>query len=92
MTIRIDNDASDFFTVIEIGAPDRVGLLYDITRTLAELRLDVHLAKVATYADRVVDAFYVRDALGRKLDDAAGADELRRALGARLSPTAGASP
>ena len=67
MTVTVDNGASDFFTVIEVGAPDRIGLLYDITRTLAELQLDVHLAKVATYTDRVVDAFYVRDALGGKI-------------------------
>ena len=44
VTVAVDNGASDFFTVIEVGAPDRIGLLYDITRTLAELKLDVHLA------------------------------------------------
>ena len=67
VTVKVDQGASDFFTVIEVGAPDRIGLLYDITRTLAYLRLDVHLAKVATYTDRVIDAFYVRDELGRKV-------------------------
>jgi [protein-PII] uridylyltransferase len=69
VTVTVDNDVSDFFTVIEIGAPDRIGLLYDITRTLADMELDVHLAKVATYTDRVIDAFYVRDSVGRKFDD-----------------------
>jgi [protein-PII] uridylyltransferase len=68
--------------VIEVGASDRLGLLYDITRTFAELGLDVHLAKVATYEGRVVDSFYVRDALGRKLTD--DLDELDRALRIRL--------
>ena len=71
VTVAVDNDASDFFTVIEIGAPDRIGLLYDITRTLSDLELDVHLAKVATYTDRVIDAFYVRDAVGRKVTESA---------------------
>ena len=71
VTVRVDQEASDFFTVIEVGAPDRIGLLYDITRTLADLHLDVHLAKVATYTDRVIDAFYVRDELGRKVQDPA---------------------
>ena len=82
VTIEVDNDASDFSTVIEVGAPDRLGLLYDITRTFAELGLDVHLAKVATYEGRVVDSFYVRDALGPKVAD--DLDTLDRALRARL--------
>ncbi|HEX5936544.1 MAG TPA: ACT domain-containing protein [Actinomycetota bacterium] len=69
VTVAIDNGASDFATVIEVGAADRLGLLYDITRVFADLGLDVHLAKVATYEGRVVDSFYVRDALGRKLAD-----------------------
>ncbi len=69
LTVSIDNDASNFFTVIEVGASDRVGLLYDITRTLSELELDVHLAKVATYTGRVIDALYVRDAWGRKVTE-----------------------
>jgi [protein-PII] uridylyltransferase len=82
VTVTFDNEASDFATVIEVAASDRLGLLYDITRTFAELGLDVHLAKVATYEGRVVDSFYVRDALGRKLTD--GLDELDGALRVRL--------
>jgi [protein-PII] uridylyltransferase len=84
VTVAVDHDASDFSTVIEVGAPDRIGLLHDITRTFAELRLDVHLAKVATYDGRVVDAFYVRDALGRKIADPGQLEEIERALRARL--------
>jgi [protein-PII] uridylyltransferase len=82
--VTVDDDASDFFTVVEVGAPDRLGLLFDVTRTLAELELDVHLAKVATYGARVVDVFYVRDALGRKIEDASRVAELEDALRARL--------
>jgi [protein-PII] uridylyltransferase len=90
VTVTIDDDASDFFTVIEVGASDRVGLLYDITRTLSELELDVHLAKVATYTGRVIDAFYVRDPLGRKLEEGDRPAALERALRARLEPVADA--
>jgi [protein-PII] uridylyltransferase len=87
ITVTVDNDASDFSTVIEVGAPDRIGLLHDITRTFADLRLDVHVAKVATFDGRVVDAFYVRDALGRKIVDAGQLDEVDRALRELLTPT-----
>ena len=79
VTVAVDNATSDFATVVEVGASDRLGLLYDITRTFAELGLDVHLAKVATYEGRVVDSFYVRDVMGRKLaDDPAEIDRVLR--------------
>lgn len=84
VTVTVDNGASDFFTVIEVGAPDRIGLLYDITCTLSDMRLDVHLAKVATFTDRVVDAFYIRDELGQKLQDPDSATALETAMRARL--------
>jgi [protein-PII] uridylyltransferase len=94
--VVVHNDVSDFFTVVEVGCPDRIGLLFDVTATLAELHLDVHLAKVATYGGRVVDAFYVRDELGRKIEDPAGIEEVRGALASRLTdggdPPAAAGP
>jgi [protein-PII] uridylyltransferase len=84
ITVTVDNEASEFSTVLEVGAPDRIGLLYDITRTFADLRLDVHLAKVTTFEGRVVDAFYLRDALGRKVTDPRQLDEVHEALRERL--------
>ncbi len=83
--VGVHNDASDFFTVVEVSAADRIGLLFDITRTLSELHLDVHLAKVATYGDRVVDVFYVRDVLGRKVEDPERILEVERVLAARAA-------
>ena len=67
--IVLDNRASDLFTVIEVTCDDRVGLLYDIARTLYELRLETHLAKVMTPAGRVRDVFYVRGYDGRRVED-----------------------
>jgi len=87
--VVVDNGSSDFFTVIEVGAPDRIGLLFDVTRTFAELGLDVHLAKVATYGERVVDAFYVRDELGRRIEEPERLAQLERALVSRLEPDGG---
>jgi [protein-PII] uridylyltransferase len=87
LNVTVDTDASDFATVIEIGAADRLGLLYDITRTLSELGLDVHLAKVATYEGRVVDSFYVRNSAGgSRVEDPTLAPRLEDALRARLEP------
>jgi [protein-PII] uridylyltransferase len=81
--VRILNDESAFSTVIEVETADRIGLLFDLARALEELDLDVHLARVATYGDRVVDAFYVRDVLGGKVDPGR-AGEIERGLLATL--------
>ena len=62
-----------------------IGFLFDVTRTFADLDLDVHVAKVATYGDRVVDAFYVRDVLGRKVEDPEAIGEIESAVKARLA-------
>ncbi len=82
--VRVDNEASAGFTVVEVFAPDRVGLLFQVTDALHDLGLDVHLAKVATYGARVVDAFYVRDLEGRKLEAPELAEAVRADVEARL--------
>jgi [protein-PII] uridylyltransferase len=78
--VIVDNESSDFFTVIEVFADDRVGLLYLITRTLFDLRLDIHIAKIATKVDQVADVFYVRDLEGQKVEEKEQVEEIRRAL------------
>ena len=67
--VVVDNRSSDFFTLIEVFADDRVGLLYRITKALFDFELDIRIAKIATKGDQVADVFYVRDLLGRKVED-----------------------
>jgi [protein-PII] uridylyltransferase len=67
--VVVDLDASDFASVIEVHADDRVGILFDITRVLAELGLDISLVKATTTGAQVVDVFYVRDLDGQKVTD-----------------------
>lgn len=78
--VLIDNQTSDYHTIIEVHATDRTGLLYVLTKALADLGLDIHLAKVSTYAEDVVDAFYVTDLDGQKLADPEHANEVEKAL------------
>jgi [protein-PII] uridylyltransferase len=85
LTVRVDHDASDFHTVIEVGTADRPGLLFDLSSAFASLALDVHLARVATYGHRVVDVFYVTDLAGDKLlpdSDGRVKEGIERALSA----------
>jgi [protein-PII] uridylyltransferase len=67
--VRFDNHASADATVIDVHASDATGVLYRITRALAELDLDIRRARVQTLGAQVVDAFYVRDAQGKITDD-----------------------
>ena len=69
LRVVIDNESSDRFTVIDVFAHDRPGLLYEITRSLYVLRLSVVLAKIATHFDQVLDVFFVTDTDGRKIHD-----------------------
>jgi [protein-PII] uridylyltransferase len=66
--VNFDNEASAVATVLELEGADRPGLLFEIARALFELRLSISAAIVATYGERAVDVFYVRDRFGNKLD------------------------
>ncbi len=78
--VMVDNGSSDFFTIIEVFADDRVGLLYLLTRTLFDLRLDIRIAKIATKGDQIADVFYVRDLEGQKVEDKEHVKEIKDAL------------
>jgi [protein-PII] uridylyltransferase len=76
VAVKVDNEASDRHTVVDVFARDRLGLLHSITATLHELGLDVWVARVATEAHRATDAFYVTGADGRKITDDARLDDV----------------
>ena len=78
--VALDNQLSDTHTVVEVKCPDRVGLLYLITRTLSREGLDIGSARIATEIDQAFDAFYVTDRQGRKIEDLAAIEGVREAL------------
>jgi [protein-PII] uridylyltransferase len=85
--VTLDNQLSDDYTVLEVKCPDRLGLLYLVTRTLAELGLDIATARIATEIDHAVDTFYVHDRRGRKIEDPDALGRAREALeGALMQP------
>jgi len=65
-TIAFDNEGSEIYTIIEVDTRDRPGLLFDLTRTLANSNVYIASAVIATYGEQVVDAFYVKDMFGLK--------------------------
>jgi [protein-PII] uridylyltransferase len=82
--VRVDNSTSDQYTILDIFAHDQMGLLYTITRKIFELELSVHVAKIGTYLDQVVDVFYVTDRNGAKILDEHRIGEIQRQIGAAL--------
>ncbi|MGB8650935.1 MAG: ACT domain-containing protein, partial [Mycobacteriales bacterium] len=58
-TVRLVDDASETATVVEVRAPDELGVLHRITAVLELHGLDVRSAHVSTLGADVVDAFYV---------------------------------
>jgi [protein-PII] uridylyltransferase len=83
--VRVDNTASGTSTIVEVRAPDRLGVLYRITRAFADLDLDIRTAKVDTLGHEVVDSFYVRTSTGAKIEDRDHVRELERAILHQLS-------
>ena len=79
-TIRIDNDTSDFYTVIDIEANDRFGLLYSITKAMSDMGVYIYIAKITTRLMRVTDSFYVRDIFGQKIYDEKELERIKRSL------------
>ncbi|MGK2906066.1 MAG: [protein-PII] uridylyltransferase [Desulfuromonadales bacterium] len=78
--VEFDCDVSREHTVIDIFAHDKIGLLYRITRTLADLGLYIHVAKISTKVDQIADTFYVKDIFGQKIGDEAKREDVRKAL------------
>jgi [protein-PII] uridylyltransferase len=75
--VLVDNSASDTYTVIEVNGRDRPGLLHDLTRALFVAGLSIHSAQIATYGERAVDVFYVKDGFGLKVTQAQRLEAIR---------------
>jgi len=65
--VKVVFEDHEKFSILDIFSPDRLGLLYTITRKMSELGLSIYFAKISTKADDVVDSFYLLDRNGRKV-------------------------
>jgi [protein-PII] uridylyltransferase len=74
------DDESHHSTIVELRTHDSEGLLYRLTKVLADAGLDVRSARIQTLGAEVVDAFYVVDVDGRTVDDPARRMQIEAAL------------
>jgi [protein-PII] uridylyltransferase len=83
--VLVDTDASASATLVEVHAPDDVGLLARVAAVFVDLELDIGQALVSTVGDRVVDVFYVRDTTGTRFAPRHAVESLRATLTSRLT-------
>ena len=68
-SVIFDIESATDATIVEVRTEDHIGVLYHLTRTLAEMGLDIRSAKIQTISNEVVDTFYVTSSDGPTLDD-----------------------
>ncbi len=83
--IKVNNQDSDFYTIVEAVGEDRLGILYEMTQALTDHGCDIHFAKISTFGNRIVDVFYVQDAWGEKIEEKHKVENLKETLLHRLT-------
>ena len=83
--VTFDNERSATYTVLQVEAPDRLGLLYDILRALTSTEVDIAHAIIVTDQGEAADVFYLTDTNGEKINDPDVLQRMRDALLKALS-------
>lgn len=76
----VSNSESDFYTIADVSADDRIGLLYDLATRIGNLGFEIYISKAATIRDQVADTFYLKDREGLQIRDPVKLEELRAQL------------
>lgn len=90
--VMFDSVGSPNATIVEVRAPDGIGVLYATTSVLAALGLDIRHAKVSTLGHEVIDTFYVVDSDGKKVVDEHLLENVEGAVLDALAKTEGPLP
>jgi [protein-PII] uridylyltransferase len=89
--IAIDNKAHPAYTLVQIEAPDRIGLLYDLLTALGQESVNIVLSRISTQKGAAIDTFYITDSKTRaKITDSQRIAALQRRL--RSAVLGGAAP
>jgi [protein-PII] uridylyltransferase len=83
-SVQIDNESSGEYSLVEVSAEDRIGVLFAITRSLFHEGCAIHRARVSTVLRHVYDVFYVTDGEGRKIVDSGRMQAICNAVRQRL--------
>jgi len=69
-TAKIDENASERFSLLEVSAPDETGVVYRLARAISALGWNIHAARLSVWGSRARDAFYITDPDGSKVPTA----------------------
>jgi [protein-PII] uridylyltransferase len=78
--VLFDHHASEHYTVIEVLAEDRPGLLFTLAAALHEMGITIGVAKISTEGKRAVDVLYACESDGSKIDPGERSDVVREKL------------
>jgi [protein-PII] uridylyltransferase len=80
LRMNFSNDLDKNFTVVDIRLTDRPNLLYRIANVLADLEMNLDLARITTEKGVAIDTFYIIRKDGNKLDPENDFRRLRKAI------------
>jgi [protein-PII] uridylyltransferase len=78
--MSINPDINPHYTVVDIAAPDRIGLLYEILRAVSDAKFLIAAARITTEKGAAIDSFYITDLEGGRVTSAWQIHELNAAL------------
>ena len=78
--IAINPDINPKFTVVDIAAPDRIGLLYEVLRAVSDARFLIAAARITTEKGAAIDSLYITDLNGGRVTSAWQLHELNATL------------
>ncbi len=83
--VTVSNRISDFFTIIEVWAEPRLGLLYELGKSISYLGLDIRFARFNSDEEQVTGVFYVRDRYGQKIEEREKLHRIREDIGSLIA-------
>ena len=78
--IAINPDINPNYTVVDISAPDRIGLLYEILRAVSDAKFLIAAARITPEKGAAIDSFYITDLKGERVTSAWQIHEMNTAL------------
>ncbi|NRA08306.1 MAG: [protein-PII] uridylyltransferase [Myxococcales bacterium] len=79
-SVEVGNDESEFYSIVDVAADDRLGLLRDLTAVIADNDFEIYISKAAIVLDQVTDTFYLKGPEGKKIKDSERLEKLRSDL------------